>query len=61
MAARFEEAYDAARVRYTIEEWATLKPAERAEAIYREMHRIDAEHAAGARAFATKYPDSQFR
>lgn len=47
MAARFEEAYDAARARYTIEEWATLKPAERAEAIYREMHRIDAEHAAG--------------
>lgn len=45
MVATFEQAYADARDSYTVDVWRTLKIAEQCAAIYREMRRIDEEHA----------------
>jgi hypothetical protein len=45
MESGFEQALDAARRPYSAETWAGLRPSDRINAIYRELRRIDAEHA----------------
>ena len=45
MESGFEQALDAARRPYSGEAWAGLRPRDRIDAIYRELRRIDAEHA----------------
>jgi hypothetical protein len=49
MESGFEQALDAARRPYSGEAWAGLRPRDRIDAIYRELRRIDAEHARARR------------
>jgi hypothetical protein len=45
MESGFEQAVSAACRLYSAEAWAGLRPGDRINAIYRELRRIDAEHA----------------
>jgi hypothetical protein len=45
MESGFEQAVNAASRLYSTEAWAGLRPSDRINAIYRELRRIDAEHA----------------
>jgi hypothetical protein len=49
MESGFKQAWDAARRPYSAEAWAGLRPRDRIDAIYRELRRIDAEHASARR------------
>jgi hypothetical protein len=45
MESGFEQALNAACRLFSAEDWAGLRPRDRINAIYRELKRIDAEHA----------------
>ena len=58
MESGIEQALDAARRPYSAETWAGLRPRDRIDAIYRELRRIDAEHARARHSRAAAIADA---
>jgi hypothetical protein len=58
MESGFEQALNAACRPYSAETWAGLRPNDRISAIYRELRRIDAEHARARQSRAAAIADA---